>query len=241
MHVPAIRRTIDRRILVNYRLDPSAASRVLPAEFRPKLLRGYAIAGICLIRLKHMRPAWLRLPIGAGSENAAHRIAVEWQQNDGIHEGVFIPRRDSNSRFNQLVGGRFFPGFHHHARFDINETVDRINVGFESDDRTASVRIAARTAEALPNDSIFTTLDEASRFFEAGAIGYSATRDVSRFDGLELRCTRWSIHPLAVDAVRSSYFENESMLPKGSVQFDCALLMRDIDHEWHSKEQICCA
>lgn len=34
--------------------------------------------------------------------------------------------------------------------------------------------------------------------------------------------------------IKSSYFENEAMFPKGSVHFDNALLMTNIEHEWKS-------
>ena len=57
MRVPVIQGIIDRRILVNYRVDagrPSKGSYLL--RFEPKLVNGYGIAGICLIRLKDMRP-----------------------------------------------------------------------------------------------------------------------------------------------------------------------------------------
>lgn len=49
------------------------------------------------------------------SENAAHRIAVEWDFEGKTFEDVYIPRRDTNSFFNTLVGGRLFPGIHHRA------------------------------------------------------------------------------------------------------------------------------
>src|SRR5688500_2540910 len=183
MRLPTIQGVIDRRILVNYRVDAEVASRLLPAPFRPKLANGYAMAGICLIRLKHIRPAFLPIAAGIGSENAAHRFAVEWERDGQRHEGVFIPRRDSSSRLNALVGGRLFPGEHHHARFDVTETDDRLRVGFESDDGHVRVSVTARLADALPAGSVFASVQAASQFFEGGALGYSATRDPDRFDG----------------------------------------------------------
>ena len=42
--------------------------------------------------------------------------------------------------------------------------------------------------------------------------------------------------PMRVDDIRSSFFEDVSSFPRGSVTFDSALLMRDIPHEWHSEE-----
>jgi len=76
MKIPVIRGVIERRILVNFRVDPEALNRVLPAPFRPKLVDGVGMAGICLIRLKHIRPNFLPAFLGISSENAAHRIAV---------------------------------------------------------------------------------------------------------------------------------------------------------------------
>lgn len=230
MQLPAIQGIIDRRILVNYRVRPDIAARLLPPPFRPKLSHGYAMAGICLIRLKQIRPAFFPIKAGIGSENAAHRFAVEWDRDGRIEEGVFIPRRDSSSRINALLGGRLVPGEHHHAQFDVDETDERLQVQFQSDDRAVRVKIIARGASSLPAGSIFASLQEASGFFERGSLGYSTTHDRDRFDGLELRCKSWSVEPLAVDSVESSFFDDLTHFPAGSATFDCALLMRNVEH-----------
>src|SRR5258708_37019501 len=117
MQIPIIRGLIDRRILVNFRVDPDALARLLPAPFRPKMAKGAGMAGVCLIRLKKVRPRFLPAFVGISSENAAHRIAVEWDENGFTREGVFIPRRDTSSWLNTWLGGRLFPGVHHHAGF----------------------------------------------------------------------------------------------------------------------------
>jgi len=239
MRLPAIQGVIDRRILVNYRVDADVVAQLLPPVFRPKLANGFAMAGICLIRLKQVRPVFVPLPVGIGSENAAHRIAVEWDHDGERREGVFIPRRDTNARLNTIVGGRFFPGEHRHATFDVRESGDRLHVAFESDDHQARASVIGRIADKLPQESVFKSLDEASRFFEAGAVGYSATHDPARFDGLELRCKTWTVRPLDVEAVQSSFFEDEKRFPKGSAIFDCALLMRHVEHQWHTREDLC--
>src|SRR5687768_9574793 len=109
--MPTLEGVIRRRVLVNVRVDPEVMRRHLPTPFRPKLLAGEAVAGICLIRLEGVRPRFFPFPVGIASENAAHRVAVEWEDDDGrAREGVYIPRRDSDSRVNRLAGGRLFPG-----------------------------------------------------------------------------------------------------------------------------------
>lgn len=240
MRIPVIRGIIDRRLLVNYHVDPDVMADVLPAPFRPKLVHGYAIGGICLIRLKKVRPKFLPIPAGWRSENAAHRIAVEWLDNGVMREGVYIPRRDTDSRLNTLAGGRVFPGRHHYATFTVHETSSQFSVSLQSHDGKTRLHVSGHVASDLPASSVFSSLAEASAFFEAGSLGYSATPSDGRYDGLELRCTNWKVEALDVEDVQSTFFGDQTRFPAGSVEFDCALLMRGIDHEWHSREELCC-
>ena len=87
MNGPAIRAVMDRRLLVNYRVDPDLLASFLPAPFRPALVGGYGIAGICLIRLSRVRPAGVPAKLGLTSENAAHRVAVCWDDAAGPVSG----------------------------------------------------------------------------------------------------------------------------------------------------------
>jgi len=239
MRIPVVRGIIDRRILVNYRVDPDVLSRVLPPPFRPQLVQGHGIAGICLIRLKQIRPWFLPPIVGISSENAAHRIAVEWEHDGQPYSGVFVPRRDTSSRLNTWAGGRIFPGVHHHAGFQVREQNDRFHVSMESDDGDVSVTVEGRRASALPATSTFRSMDEVSQFFHRGSLGYSMAARPAEFDGLELRTFNWHIDPLSIETVQSSYFENEDVFPKGSVEFDSALLMQGIRHEWRGRPSIC--
>src|SRR5262249_19571982 len=136
--------------------------------------------------------------------------------------------------------GRLFPGIHHHATFAVTETAERFDVALRSDDGVTSMRVRGRVEDRLPASSVFRSLPEASDFFRAGSLGYSATPDPSRFQGLELWCLKWEVEPLEVEEVRSSYFDDESLFPPGSITFDCALLMRGIEHEWHGRPDLCC-
>ena len=234
MRIPTIQGIIERRILVNFIVDPDVIQKIVPETFRPKIYKAKAIVGICLIRLRHIRPKGLPDFVGISSENGAHRIAVEWTENGEIKEGVFIPRRDTSSYLNSLAGGRVFGGRQYHAKFDVKEENGHYHIAFKSSDGT-TISVDGDKAENLNSNSIFKTLDEASEFFEGGALGYSPNGD--KFDGLKLKTFNWKVEPLNVTAVQSSFFENENIFPKGSVQFDNALLMTEIKHEWHSVGQ----
>ncbi len=223
---------IERRLLVNYRVDPEVASSLLPAPLRPQLVNGWAVAGICLIRLGQLRPSWVPSWAGMRNENAAHRVAIEWDGMGGRRTGVYIPRRDSDSAITSLAGGRLFPGEHHRASFDVRETARELHVAFTSADRTTRVSVDIRVAQRLQRSALFADVREASDFFRSGSVGFSATRDSGRLDGLELRADRWVVEPTEVDAASSSFFDDARLFPLGSATIDCALLMRDIPVTW---------
>jgi hypothetical protein len=235
MRIPVIRGLIDRRILVNYRADPAVLTKLLPRPFRPKIIKDVGIAGVCLIRLKDIRPQAFPEVVGVSSENAAHRIAVEWEEQGRLREGVYIPRRDTSSRLNMVLGGRLFPVIQHHARFDVTEGDGRYHIAIESDDGQTRVAVEGEVDSALPAGSVFCSVEEASAFFENGSVGYSPG-GADELQGIELRSFNWKVEPLRVTSVESSFFENAEMFPKGSVEFDCALLMRGIAHEWHAQQ-----
>ena len=238
MRLPTIQGVIRRRILANFRVDPEVMQRLLPSRFTPKLHDGLAVAGICLIRLEHIRPKFVPLNVGLNSENAAHRVAVLWEEEGQTREGVFISRRDTNSELNVLLGGRVFPGEHHQAAFSVKESPSEISLSMQSADATVAVQVEGKIAEQLPSASIFSSLNEASAFFESGSLGYSVTHDADRLDGLRLETKQWQVEPLEIGKVHSTYFSDETMFPKDSIAFDHALIMRNVEHEWHTADDL---
>lgn len=234
MKIPTLQGIIKRRILVNFQADPNVVQKILPKDFRPKLHDGKAIAGICLIRLEHIRPKFVPKILGINSENAAHRVAVLWEEKGETREGVYIPRRDTNSFINATVGGTLFPGEHHKADFEVEESKDEINFAMRSKDKTVSVELKGHIAETLPKTSVFSDIEEASTFFETGSLGYSAASDERHLDGIVLETKEWKVDALELGFVYSSFYADESIFPKGSIEFDHTLIMRNIDHEWHS-------
>ena len=238
MNIPVIKGIIGRRILVNYRADPDVVQSHLPPPFRPKLQAGQAIVGVCMIRLEKIRPAFLSVPFGLASENAAHRMAVLWEDKAGdTQEGVFVPRRDTGSSLNHIVGGRLFPGQHHLASFDVRSNESDVDFHMRSQDREVELRVIGKVVPEFPMDSCFASLSEASAFFEGGRLGYSVRRNSARLDGMLLKTKTWHVEALSVSEIYSSYYSNERLFPKGSLIFDHALFMRNLEHEWHSVKE----
>ena len=121
----------------------------------------------------------------------------------------------------------------------MDERDGRYRVAFTSDDGKSRVAVEGHATSELPPGSVFRSVEEASDFFARGSLGYSVTSRSHWLDGLELRSFRWHVEPLVVERVESSFFEDLARFPARSVRFDCALLMRGIEHEWHGREPLC--
>src|SRR5690606_20449016 len=163
MKIPTLYGIIDRRILINYIADPVVAQKLLPYPLRPKLQNGKAIVGICLIRLKNIRPKGMPYFIGINSENAAHRFAVEWNENGETKEGVFIPRRDTSSLMNAIAGGRVLPGIHDKANLHVSEACGHYTISYTANDATL-MNIEASEVDVFNPSSVLGNMEAASAF-----------------------------------------------------------------------------
>jgi uncharacterized protein YqjF (DUF2071 family) len=229
--LPAIAADVERRILLNYRADPEIVARLLPAPFSPQIVNGYAVVGICLLRLGHVRPVGVPRRLGLRSENAAHRFAVQWNESGRQRSGVYIPRRDSASVVNVATGGRFFPGYHERADFIVSESATELAVAFQSRHGEMAVDVAVSLVGDLTPSLLFANLAEASAFFRAGSVGYSPAH--GGLTGMELRTNAWGVEPAAIGHAHSSFFDDTSVFPAGSIALDSAIVMRHIPIEFH--------
>jgi len=112
---------------------------------------------------------------------------------------------------------------------------DRFQLAIRSDDEQTRIIVDASLRTDLPQSSVFASLADASAFFEAGSLGISPGHQPGQFDGMELRAVGWKVELLDVHHVTSSFFDRSDLFPPGTVTFDNALLMRRIEHEWHTQ------
>ncbi len=237
--LPVITGLLDRRILLNYSLDPDYLKRFLPSPFKPRLFNGVGVGGICMIRFSGLRPKFVPPFMGIDSENAAHRIAVEWEFNDKKFEGVYIPKRNTASQFNYITGGKIFPGIFQMSKFDVNEQSDNYQIKITpSGQNQPMVEFQGEASTKLSEKSIFPALKVASDFFAKGAIGYSLSADKSHFQGMELRMLQWDIQAMNIKQASVHLFENSSSFPVGTAKLDSAMLMKNLRHEWHRIPEI---
>ncbi|OZB83559.1 MAG: hypothetical protein B7X41_10385 [Microbacterium sp. 14-71-5] len=221
--VPGVRAHLRRRLLVSYRLDPETARTLVPAPLRPQLVNGQALAGFCVLGLDGVRPRWAPAGAGLRSENAAHRIAVEWDDDGVVRSGVYILERHSSAWHPVLFGGRLFPGVHRRARFTTDERGDRyaMTMDAEGEHLAADVEVGGAWASSL-----FASVEEASAFYRAGRIGWSLGHDGVTLEAVALAAEEWAVEGARIRGVRSSFFE---ALPDGAAELDHVVVMRDLE------------
>ncbi|HUP86799.1 MAG TPA: DUF2071 domain-containing protein [Acidimicrobiales bacterium] len=224
---------IERRLLVNWRANPDVVAPLLPAPFRPQLVDGSAVIGICFVRLGHLRPRGLPAGLGLRSESAAHRIAVERDTPDGVKPAVYVLRRVTDSRLAVVAGGRLFPGVHSHGTFDVRETTDQLDIAFTTADGRHDASVSAQLTDAL-HSRLFASMGDISTFFGSASVGWSPSRTTDALEGVELASEGWSMMPAMVQDARSSYFDDPQRFPPGSTELDSAVLMRELPVSWRA-------
>ena len=223
---------VVRRLLVNYRVDPAALEPELPFPLRPLLVGGWGVAGICLIDLAQVGRHAAAGELGVRSENAAHRIAVEWDGEAGPCSGIYVIRRDTDSVLNALAGGRFFPGVHHRAGFHVVERNGELHAHFASLEGDVTATLTVIPDQPFQPTTLFPTLEDASRFFAVGSPEYSVTRDPLRLDGVALCSDSWQLESVGIADLSSSFFEDPARFPPGTAYLDSAFLMRELPVQW---------
>jgi hypothetical protein len=169
--------------------------------------------------------------LGITTENVAHRFAVEWDDDTGTQVGVFIPRRDTNSRITALAGDRMFPGVHRMARFEVQEAGSVVRLGVQNRDGSLGLSVTARDSAALGGE-LFASLERAIDFFRRGSLGFSFSGSSECLMGVRLQSQSWDARPVTIDNMTSSVFDDPLAFPKGSCTLDSGLIMRDLPARW---------
>lgn len=222
---------LERRLLVNYRVDPEVAARLLPHPFVPRLTKGWAIAGVCLIHLRKTRTRNLPAVFGIDVQGSAHRLAVMWPDRGGeMQPGVYISRRDSGSRLVGLIGRRSLA--EHPATFVVSDFGDSISIDVTSRDEEGSVSVRAVAAQGL-DSSVFDTMASGREFFEHGGPGFTQIRP-GLFKGVALIAKSWEMDALRLNDVRSAWLSNHALFPAGTAVPDGAFVMRRTETKWRS-------
>ena len=100
------------------------------------------------------------------------------------------------------------------------------------------IEVEAHRVTELPPGSVFTSIEAASGFFRCAPAGYAATPTGGVFDGVELETSGWTLQPLHLDTVASSFFDDRRRFPAGTAVPDSAFLMSGLRTIWHPQPRL---
>ena len=217
-----------RRLLVNWRVPAELAAQMLPPGVEPKTVGGSAIVGLCLVRLKQLRPSGLPAWVGLSSENLAIRMGVTGARGPAKQGAVLILDRWTGSRANALFCRHIGYGVHRPGRFAVREGSGRAEITVSSDRGATIAQVFLETGGPL-TDSAFGSMADAESFFRGGERGFSPSAKPGEWDCLRLELGAWRLEPMRV---RHAYSWHIQRLFGDAAEFDSAVVMRDIEHTW---------
>jgi hypothetical protein len=231
--LPILEGIIARRLVLNYRADPRLFSSIVPSPLQVATINGFAVFGICLIRLEKVRPKGFPSIVGVTAESMAHRIAVRFPYRGQSKDGVFIWRRDTSQCLMSAFGGYLFPGIFNPARFQVKDSPSAVVMDIKTRRGEADTQLTAHYGGEWKPTALFETLDGASQLLKQGDCGFSCTRSATRLEGMRLAAQDWKVSPLQVENYKSVFFDKLAAKLGCGFEFDHAIAMHGIRHEWH--------
>ncbi len=194
---------IRRRLLVNTVVDPEEAARRLPPGLRPHVTAVGTVVGCCLLDIGELRPGRLPASAGIGLRAGAHRISAEWDDEDGVVVGVYVPHRLTDSRLATWLGGWVFPGAHHRAEVRLDRTDGRLR--WQVRELGAATPVAMDASATVVGAPIHAAdADPVGAACLRAEVGLSAARD-GVLEGVRMGVAHHLARPVRVDALRSTF------------------------------------
>lgn len=228
MRLPRLDGTIVRRLLVNFWADPGVVRRVVPAPLEVATRNGCAVLGICLMRLEQLRVQGMPAAEGIAAETMAHRIAIRYPSAQGMKDGVFVWRRDTDCGLLAQLGGLLFPADFRRAEFEVKKGVTGMSLEARTEGGDADVLLLARYTTRWSGSPLFATVEDAGRFFVNADCVFSCSRHDRSLEGARLRTLAWEVRSLEVLDFRATFFERRDCFPPDSIGFDGAVLLHPI-------------
>jgi len=246
-HFDTITGVIARRVMLNYRIDQDVAREILPSSFSPQLFHRYAIGGLCLMQFADIEGNFLPVWMGPNTDAVSYRIAVTWEEDGEMKSGHYIPRRESNSFLNRNLGDKAFTGIVSRSKFETTVADKVISMKVVGIDDRSEIEFLGRIESEMPNNSVFSTLEEVSEFLRKDSVGYSPALEngyyhgletTGLYHGIEIDPTEWVVEPMSIGIAESTFFDDRKIFPPGSIEVDSALVMQNVVHSWNSRGPI---
>jgi len=223
----AVRGHISHGLLVNYRISPQALAEFDLGPLDWDLHKGAAFLSVCLLRYKHLGPAWLPRPLQRlGPHEVLYRLAVRDHRSDNALRGFLSLLNQSSSRLLVAAGRRM--GWHKFTHAQVRLDVRDGMLSVDAPGTRFAASLSSRHF-ATPATSLFENLHEAESYLlnpatdiSVGPDGTTRLQPVSR--------SHWKATFLEPS---EAHFELlEPWVSAGLLEYDSALYIRDVRQSW---------
>jgi hypothetical protein len=230
----------DCRIIVLYRCIPQRLAPLLPDGFEPREFRGYALAGLALVRRRVWSAAlWPERLVTVA--NLLHFVDLHRQRDDRGAGETLVLRCDTSSRLHAILRTpRRFRQRQHHAQFRIRQDAGAISIDCSSDDRSMHVALSARPQRYPPASSLFRSPEQLRQFLHEELQYLDLLPSSDRPKGAAGVGVRRHLIPLQVEHLHASFFDDIERFPAGAAEFDSAYWLRTEEIAWQGAGRVCC-
>jgi hypothetical protein len=218
---------ISHGLLVNYRISPHARAAFELGPLDWDTHKGAAFLSVCLLRYKHLGPAWLpRRLQRLGPSEVLYRLAVCDQRGGSAVRGFLSLLNQSSSRLLVAAGRRM--GWHKftHAQVRLDMRDGLLSVD------APGTRFAASLNSrhfATPATSLFENLREAESYLLNPATDISVGPDgATRLQSVSH--SHWKATFLEPSEAHFDLLE--PWVGAGLLEYDSALYIRDVRQSW---------
>lgn len=236
----AARSTIDRRIVVFFRVDPQAAAGALPPGSAAREIKGCGLAGIAIARRRSVPSTWLPDRFSTFHQ-AVHFVLAARTPTPRGGSGAVVARSDTSSRLLVWMGEHGLIRLRQqHARFRVVETREAIELVGDSDDRRMHLALKGRVTRWLPRQSVFGSVAQAHDFVRLDLEDLGLIGPETGSGGAGRGARRSRLQPLALERVEASWFDDSPLATAGALEFDSAFWVRDDELAWSPHAAFCC-
>jgi hypothetical protein len=227
---------VDRRILILYRVSAAVLEQILPAAAEPRHVADRALAGIAFRRRWMTRSRLVPARLGT-THCATHFVLVRGCSGPDRHPGIFTFRHDSSSRWQAWWTSA---GGGHHARFEVVDRVDSLELVGDSDDQVMHLLLKAQVARGLPDSSVFRSVPQVADCLAADLAGLGLLQPPGAGGQGGSVWSHLRLEPLDVVQLESSFFDRWRHVSPGLVEFDSAFSLREDQLAWSQEGTLCC-
>ena len=233
---------------INYRVDPSALSRLLPAPLEPEIHKGHGWVQVLMSSLRDMRPPGIPSLFGTCFYQVSYRAAVRYRDALGAwRRGGYFVRSETNHPVMRAVGNALAEFKFHDfgaAEMVMLRDGDRLTVGVDPepsfpDGRLVSV-VDTRPCAGPPASSCWGSLDELHEpLVECyDALGVDAAE--GHLYILTIDRDPWNARFVSARNVYSEYFDT-GPLGRGAAELDSVLHLEECRDRWRPLRRVALA